>query len=132
MKTLASQPTELWFQNDEYAKIKRKTRALLDKVDRETGLVNGKKYCIRGLEGYMQPSHQREATRYSAWDSVLLEQEMQRSKNKFCDESMSKLYKQTTTRSILEAARRANLDAEEVASFDTVAAANSNNANQRS
>lgn len=127
-KTLASEPEKLWFQDDEYAKIKRKTRALLDKVDHDTGLVNGKKYCTRGLEGYMQPSHQRQATKFSAWDSVLLEQEMQRGKNKFCDESVSKLYKQTTTRSILEATRRANLDAEEVASFDNVTA----DVNQRS
>lgn len=127
-KTLASEPEKLWFQDDEYAKIKRKTRALLDKVDYDTGLVNGKKYCTRGLEGYMQPSHQREATKFSAWDSVLLEQEMQRRKNTFCDESIGKMYKQTTTRSTIEATRRAHLDAEEVASFENVAPA----ANQRS
>merc|ERR1712072_52072 len=122
-KTLTDKPTELWFQSDEYSAIKRKTRALLDKVDPETGLVNGKKYCSRGLEGYMEPSHQREATKFSAWDSVLLEQEMQRGKNTFCDESIGKLYKQTTTRSTIEATRRANMDAEEVASFENVAPA---------
>merc|ERR1712172_387243 len=68
---------ELWFQNEEYNTIKMKTRALLEKVD-SNGTVNGKKYCTRGLENYMECPKKRDSERYQAWDSVLMEQEMQR------------------------------------------------------
>lgn len=116
-KTLTNKPKELWFQDAEYTTIKRKTKALLNSVDRKTGLVNGKKYCTRGLERYLEPSHVREATKYSAWDSVLIEQQFQRRDGKFCDESIGKSYRSTTRKSLVEAQRQAAKDAEEVASF---------------
>jgi len=107
---------ELWFQDDEYSTIKKKTRALLDKVD-SNGVVNGKKYCTRGLEKYMECPEKRASERYQAWDSVLMEQEMQRKLKIFDDESMGRFYKETSTTSVVEATNRANLDAREVASF---------------
>jgi hypothetical protein len=123
-KDLTSKPKELWFQDNEYSTIKKKTRALLESVDKKTGLVNGKKYCIRGLERYMEPSHVRDAKKYSAWDSVLLEQEVQREEGTFCDESIGNMYKATTRRSVIDAQRQANKDADEVAAFyETTAAA---------
>merc|ERR1712224_442669 len=107
---------ELWFQDDEYYTIKKKTRALIDKVD-SNGIVNGKKYCTRGLEKYMEDPRKRAQEKYQAWDSVLMEQEMQRKLKIFDDESMGRFYKRTSITSAAEAHNRATLDAVEVASF---------------
>lgn len=116
--SLVANPKDLWFQNDEYSAIKRKTRALLRNVDHGTGMTaDGQKYCVRGLERLMGPSKEREVTKLVALDSVLVEQRMQRSENVFCDESLSNMYRKTTTRSTLEAARLARADAMEAASF---------------
>merc|ERR1712048_936520 len=107
---------EMWFQDDEYHTIKRKTRALLDKVD-SNGIVNGKKYCTRGLEKYMEDPKKRAEEKYQAWDSVLMEQEMQRKLKIFDDESMGRFYKRTSITSAAEAHSRATAGAAEVATF---------------
>merc|ERR1712172_375721 len=67
--------------------------------------------------GYMGCPEKRASERYQAWDSVLMEQEMQRKLKIFDDESMGRFYKETSTTSVVEATNRANLDAREVASF---------------
>merc|ERR1712032_944980 len=87
---------ELWFQNEEYNTIKMKTRALLEKVD-SNGTVTSEKY--------------------QAWDSVLMEQEMQRKLNIYDDESLGRFYKETSNMSVVKATIRATQDAQEVASF---------------
>lgn len=118
-KTLTKEgtPDSLWFQENEYSKIQKKCRALLQKVD-ANGVVDGKKYCTRGLERYMTTSAQeREGMKYGAWDSVLIEQRLQRREGTFDDESVARLYKYTSVKSVMEATLRANLDAAEVASF---------------
>jgi len=107
---------QLWFQDEEYSTIKKKTRALLEKVDSK-GVVNGKKYCTRGLEKYMEDPRTREQEKYEAWDSVLMEQEMQRKLKIFDDESIGRFYKRTSVTSVAEAHSRATADAAEVASF---------------
>jgi len=107
---------EMWFQDDEYHSIKRKTRALLNKVD-SNGIVNGKKYCTRGLEKYLEKPSLRAAGKYQAWDSVLMEQDMQRKMKIYDDESMGRFYRRTSLTSAAEALDRANADAAEVASF---------------
>jgi len=118
-KTLTKEgtPDSLWFQDNEYSKIKKKCRALLQKVD-ANGVVDGKKYCTRGLERYMtQSAQEREGMKYGAWDSVLVEQRSQRREGTFDDENVARLYKHTSVKSVMEATLRANLDAAEVASF---------------
>jgi len=107
---------ELWFQDDEYSTIKKKNRALMYKVD-SNGIVNGKKYCTRGLEKYMDCPERRVNGRYHARDSVFMEQEMQRKLKIFDEDSMGRFYTQTSTMSVIEATNRGNLDAREVASF---------------
>lgn len=92
------------------------TRALLSKVD-ANGVVNGKKYCTRGLERYMRCPNEREGMKFGAWDSVLLEQRLQRIEGTFCEESIARLYKYTTVKSVVDATHQARLDAKEVASF---------------
>jgi len=107
---------ELWFQTDEYDMIKKKTRALLEKVD-SNGIVNGKKYCTHGLENYMKCPQKRASEKYQAWDSVFMEQEMQRELEIYDDESLGRFYKDTSSISVVEATNRATLYAQEVASF---------------
>lgn len=107
---------ELWFQDDEFYTIKKKTRALLNKVD-SNGVVNGKKYCTRGLEKYMEDPTKRAQEKNQAWDSVLTEQKIQRKLKIFDDESMGRFYKRTSITSAAEANSRATAAAAEVASF---------------
>merc|ERR1712232_1370397 len=107
---------ELWFQDEEYNMIKNKTRALLEIVY-SNGIVNGEKYCTRGLEKYMECPQKRASVKYQAWDSVLMEQEMQRNLNIYDDESLGRFYKETSNMSVIQATNRATLDAQEVASF---------------
>jgi len=108
---------ELWFQEAEYSTIKKKTRALLEKVDQH-GIVNGKKYCTRGLEKYMEDKvGARSQTRYAAWDTVLMEQELQRQLHIFDEVSIGQQYAVTSTMNAAEAARRATCDADEVAGY---------------
>jgi len=114
---------ELWFQEAEYSTIKKKTRALLEKVD-QNGIVNGKKYCTRGLEKYMeQKAGARSQTRYAAWDTVLMEQELQRQLHIFDEVSIGQQYAVTSTMNAAEAARRATCDADEVAGYYTTTTA---------
>jgi len=47
---------ELWCQDFEYTQIKKKIRALIEKVD-STGKFDGKEYCTRGLEKYTSNNH---------------------------------------------------------------------------
>merc|ERR1712238_627190 len=109
---------ELWFQDSEYSQIKKKTKALIDKVD-STGQFDGKKYCTRGLEKYMECPQQRALKKYNGWDSVLMEQEMQRNLHIYDDDAISGFYQQTNQENVVEATTRAQLDAQEVASFYT-------------
>jgi hypothetical protein len=118
IKIKGADKKELWFQDQEYTSIKKKTKALLEKVD-SNGIVNGKKYCTRGLEKYMQDPTERAREKYGSWDSVLIEQDNQRKTNNYSsgDENIARLYKYTSTMSTIQATQRAAFDAEEVASF---------------
>merc|ERR1711865_935357 len=107
---------ELWFQDSEYSQIKKKTKALIDKVD-ASGTFDGKKYCTRGLEKYMECPQQRAMKKYHGWDSVLMEQEMQRNLQIYDDESIGQFYAITAKENVTAATTRAQLDAQEVASM---------------
>mmetsp|Transcript_35084 Transcript_35084/g.39185 ORF Transcript_35084/g.39185 Transcript_35084/m.39185 type:complete len:372 (+) Transcript_35084:66-1181(+) len=109
---------ELWFQDVELLQMKKKTRALIEKVD-ASGHCNGKKYCTRGLEKYMACPHQRATKRCQGWEAVFLEQERQRQLQIYDDASIRRFYKQTANINVMEATNRAHLNAEEVASFYT-------------
>jgi len=105
-------PKELWFQENEYETIKIKTLALLDRVGdhNSSGVVNGKKYCTRGLEKFMTPEA-TEVKKHQAWDSVLNEQFLQRKDGEYDEETLANIYKYSTKRSQSEASKRANQDA---------------------
>ncbi len=100
-----------WYQDYEYETIKLKTLALLDRVDHTSGVVDGKKYCMRGLEKFMSPEA-TEVKKHQAWDAVLNEQFLQRKDGEFDEETLANIYKYSTQRSKKEASRRAIRDAE--------------------
>jgi len=106
---------DLWFQPQEYDAIKRKTMALIRAVqDDQTGGVT---YCTRGLERYFSVDAVQEK-RNDAWDSVLDEQEAQRSNQEaFSAERLSRAYSQTTRESVQEAMERGKLDQDAIARY---------------
>mmetsp|Transcript_27104 Transcript_27104/g.30282 ORF Transcript_27104/g.30282 Transcript_27104/m.30282 type:complete len:243 (+) Transcript_27104:1-729(+) len=109
-KNLTNKPNELWLQDDEYHTIEKETQVLLDAVDKETD--DGNKYCVRGLEQYMDSSSDDVCE--AAWNTVLQEQQIQRQDGRFCDESIGNLYRAQSARSVVVAQRQGMLDAEEV------------------
>merc|ERR1711865_310201 len=100
----------LWFQENEYESIKTKTLALLDRVDPTSGIIDGKKYCTRGLEKFMTPEA-TEVKKHQAWDSVLNEQFLQRKDGEYDEETLANIYMYSTKRSRKQAFQRASLDA---------------------
>jgi hypothetical protein len=100
----------LWFQENEYETIKMKTLALLDRVDHDSGIIDGKKYCTRGLEKFMTPEAS-EVKKHQAWDAVLNEQFLQRKDGENDEETLANIYRYSTKRSQSEASKRANQDA---------------------
>ncbi len=104
-------PQSLWYQENEYETIKLKTLALLDRVDHFSGVIDGKKYCTRGLEKFMSPEA-NEVKKHQAWDSVLNEQFLQRKDGEFDEETLANIYMYSTKRSKKEANKRGILDAE--------------------
>merc|ERR1712194_984613 len=110
---------ELWFQDSEYTHIKQKIRAVLDKVDAASSgqYYDRNKYCTRGLEKYMECPQKRASKKYQGWDSVLMEQEMQRNLQIYDDEAIGQFYAKTAQENVVEATHRAQLDAEEVAAY---------------
>lgn len=112
---LTDEPEELWFQDDEYDKIRRKSFKIVDKfVQGEK--IEGKKLCTRGLESILNHENRTNA-KVEAWESVLNEQHMQREDGNFDDEYLSKVYKFSTRRSSNEAKERANQDEADVQKY---------------
>lgn len=107
--------SDLWFQPEEYDAIKRKTMALIRAVqDDQTGGVT---YCTRGLERYFSVAAVQEK-RNDAWDSVLDEQEAQRSNSEsFNADRLSTVYAETTRLSAKEATERGKLDEEAISRY---------------
>ena len=125
-----SEREKLWFQDEEYEKMKHKSHKLAKVVDKKGGLdywkhkwneENGEKKrkpCIRGLEGFLAESAgQVAAVRYEALDSVLDEQEIQRSESDFNDDALAQAYKFSTISSRMEAAKRAQEDEKEIEQY---------------
>ena len=100
----------LWFQENEYESIKYKTFKLVSRVNKDTGVASGKKYCTRGLERFLYPE-ETQVERTQAYDAVLCEQFLQKEENVFNDQIIADGYKQATRRSRTQACRMASDDA---------------------
>jgi hypothetical protein len=82
----------------------------------EEGTLEGKKYCMRGLERLMAPEETK-VKRHQAWDSIFNEQYLQRREGGFDEDHMANVYKYSTLRSQVAATKRANTDALEVENY---------------
>ena len=115
--------SQLWFQQDEYQKMKQKSFDLIDLVDRKGGIDqfnNGKKPCIRGLESLLNNNGlSKEIAKEQAWESVLEEQYEQRSRGRFDEEVIKDQYMQfgNTEQSQKMAQHRAQQDAKDIENY---------------
>jgi hypothetical protein len=105
---LVKRKSELWFRSKDYERIAASAFEIVDRVDE--GTTN---CCTRGLENLMKDRTER----YDAWDAVLDEQEFQRVSGVYNDEALSSIYKQSCTKSQLEAELRALQDAKDALQY---------------
>lgn len=112
---LTEDPEALWFQADEYDRMREKSYHLVEKVEAGRG---DKKYCTRGLENLMiETAEQAEVLKYDGWDAVLNEQHLQKQEGMFNDEYMAQMYKFATFEDRKIAAGRAQKDAQEIENY---------------
>jgi hypothetical protein len=111
IRELVEDHLSLYYQVSDYEAIKLKAKKLIYKV--ENNLTNGKNYCIRGLEGYLN-YQARQLSKLDGWDAVLEEQDLQSQHGVFCDERIAEAYIESTIRSKREAEQRAEMDALDV------------------
>lgn len=114
---LTETPEALWFQDHEYKEIKHKLRTIVNNTD--NGMVGNKKYCTRGLERVLSQEAQQlsQETKYMVWDTVLMEQDLQRDNDHHDVDYMGNLVKFHTRKSQQAAVDRANQDAMEVEKY---------------
>jgi hypothetical protein len=116
ISSLIDDPEALWIQGDEYRETKDKMKRLANMVD--TGSTGGRKYCVRGLEGFMKSNAQtRMNTKYQAWDSVLDEQCRQEDEEIFDDETLANSYKLASIGTKMVAVQRAKEDEIAIAEY---------------
>lgn len=114
-KELTDRPDKLWFLDHEYEAIERKNNRIAAATSNESKNFhnnNDDNDCVRGLERYLNRSSSADNFQ-DATNSVLKEQETQRSEGFFCEESIRNSYKNKSERSATEARRRAEMDASE-------------------
>lgn len=108
----------LWWQDDETDDIKENLQRILSRVDKKgIARTNGKRYCTRGLERFVDPSTSCEDDRKIAEEAVFDEQNMQRNSRAFDDLSIAAVYVRSTKRSERQALRRGREDAMTAASI---------------
>ena len=96
---LAKNPEKLWFQAEDYEKMRQKSITLAEMVERRgVDGFPGRVPCIRGLECLIgDEGEAKSVRRYDAYGVVMYEQHSQRNEGVFYDdEAMSKLYEETT------------------------------------
>jgi hypothetical protein len=104
-------PRILWWQDDEHASIKENLQRLLSRVTRwGVARTNGRKYCTRGLERFLDPDDW-ETDRTEAEDAVIREQSHQRDIGTFDDLRIAAVYFRSTRTSLQRATRRGSEDA---------------------
>jgi hypothetical protein len=102
----------LWWQDDEHDSIKENLQRLLTRVNHHgISKTNGRKYCVRGLERFLDPDDERDIDRKEAEEAVLSEQSFQRECGKFDDLRIAAVYLRSTRTSMQRATRRGLEDA---------------------
>jgi len=102
----------LWFQDDENAEIRDNIQRLLKRVNcAGISKTNGKRYCTRGLERFVDPNDDSDIERLKAEEAVLFEQYQQRESGNFDDLRIAAIYFQSTQTMQHKAILRASEDA---------------------
>jgi hypothetical protein len=112
---LTDEPQELWFQDSEYAAIKKEIFSVVRKVEKGND-EDKNSYCTRGLERLMA-GERATLKKYAAWDTVLRVQSIQKSRDEYDDEYIADVYKYATLQCRSEAANRAERDALEAETY---------------
>jgi len=101
----------LWWQDDEHASIKENLQRILARVDKYgVAKTNGRRYCVRGLENFLDPND-CELDRAEAEEAVLLEQDNQRESGTYDDMRIASVYFRFTRTSLQRARKKALEDA---------------------
>ena len=118
---LTEEPEKLWFQDDEYSRMREKSFKLVEMVEKHgmEAFKGGKVPCIRGLERYIGNARTKSSeNKENCWDAVLWEQHYQREDgDKFDDEKMALSCMKNSERSKIEAAQRAAMDQQEIEQY---------------
>lgn len=102
----------LWFQDDENAEIRDNIQRLLKRVNcAGISKTNGKRYCTRGLERFVDPNDDSDIERLKAEEAVLFEQYQQRESGNYDDLRIAAIYFQSTRTMQHKAILRASEDA---------------------
>jgi hypothetical protein len=105
----------LWFQDDEYDRIRTKIFLVADKhVIGEH--FSGQKLCIRGLESILEYDV-RQDNKVRGWEAVLAEQRSQRDSCNFDDTNLGQAYQFSAQKSKLDAEIRARQDEKDVQKY---------------
>lgn len=115
---LTDKPRDLWFQSEEYQKIRRNSWDLVNKVERGHTGVGNRKYCLRGLEKMMDRDSILQK-RNEAWDSVMAAQDMLHDRGHWDDDIMAKAYRTSTLADAKEAAFRAQEDEKAILNYQS-------------
>jgi len=102
----------LWWQDDEHASIKENLLRLLSRVNSKgVSKTNGRRYCTRGLERFLDTKHDWDADRAEAEKAVYREQTHQREMGTFDDLRIAAVYFRRTRASMQRASSRGIEDA---------------------
>lgn len=102
----------LWWQDDEHAAIKENLQRLLARVNSKgVSKKNGRKYCTRGLERFLETKSDCEADRTEAEEAVFREQTHQRETGTFDEMRIAAVYFRRTRNSMKRASSRGIEDA---------------------
>jgi len=102
----------LWWQDDENASIKENLQRLLTRVNSKgVSKKNGRRYCTRGLERFIDKKNDWEADRAEAEEAVFREQTRQQEIGTFDDMRIAAVYFSRTRRSTQRASSRGVEDA---------------------
>jgi len=97
----------LWWQEDEHASIKENLARLLSRVNSKgVSKTNGRRYCTRGLERFLDKKNECDVDRKESKEAVYYEQNRQREMGTFDDLRIASVYFRRTRASIQRASSR--------------------------
>ncbi len=116
MDQLTDSPKDLWFQGEDYARMRRNSWDLVNRVESGQTGIGSKKFCLRGLERLLDREtvqHKRE----QAWETVFTQQDLQRDRGSFDEEFVAKAYRRSTNQCAEAAVCRGKQDEKAIFSY---------------